>query len=278
MSTATVSRTAPARTSWAGRTALPEQIAEWVARFHRDGYVFIDDVLEPERCAALRADFDRIKPSTGAPIEHHVAMFESSPANLALFDLEPMVSLAEAILSEDETYGAETCHVVHNNSFRTCKGGGWSHWHQDDSSHFKVTHGEPPTNIHLPCLLLTCNYYLTDQTSIDNGPGQVIPGSHLFGRKPPHDLSGTPWAEKVVTCTGRMGGVMVFNNQVWHRGAPNRSETTRYVTQVSYGRKSIAHFFAPFMGYRMPEHVVAMSEGNPRLKRLLGFLPNGPYG
>jgi hypothetical protein len=30
------------------------------------------------------------------------------------------------------------------------------------------------------------------------------------------------------------------------------------------------------MNYQMPEHVYA--DANPRLKRLLGFLPKGPYG
>ncbi len=276
MATATASTSAGSTTAYrAGTRPSQQQLADWVARFHRDGYVFIEDVLPPERCAALRADFDRVSPPTGAPTEHHTRMFETSRANLELFDLEPMVTFAETIIGEDETYGAEGCHVVHNNSFRTCKGGGWSFWHQDDSSHFKVTSGEAPTNIHLPCLLLTCNYYLTDQPHADNGPGQVIPGSHKFGIKLPADLAGTPWESKVTTCTGRMGSVMVFNNQVWHRGAPNRSDTVRYVTQVSYGRKSIGHFYDPFMNYRMPDHVVAGADS--RLKRLLGFLPKGPY-
>mgnify|MGYP000213853308 CR=1 FL=1 len=36
-------------------------------------------------------------------------------------------TLAEALLGEDERYGAETCHVVHNNAFRTRNGGGALH-------------------------------------------------------------------------------------------------------------------------------------------------------
>jgi hypothetical protein len=45
--------------------------------------------------------------------------------------------------------------------------------------------GEPPTNIRLPVLLFTANYYLTDVTDVAHGPTQVIPGSHLFGAPPP---------------------------------------------------------------------------------------------
>ena len=68
----------------------------------------------------------------------------------------------------------------------------------------------------------------------------------------------------------------MFNNQVWHRGAPNLSERVRYITQVSYARRLIGHKYSPFMNYQMPEHVY--KEANPRRKRLLGFLPNGAYG
>lgn len=251
-------------------------LATLVKQFHRDGYIFVHDLLTPEHCAKLRADFDHALPPTGAPIEHRERMFEQSRENLDLFDLDPVVSLAEALLGEDNRLGKETCHVVHNNSFRTTKGGGWSSWHQDDSSHYVITHGEPPTNVHLPVLLLTCNYYLTDQTEERHGPGQVVPGSHLFGAAPPAELIGTKYESKVQTCTGRMGSAMIFNNQVWHRGSPNQSERTRYVTQVSYGRKSIAHFFHPFMNYQMPEHCLAGADA--RRRRLLGFLPKGPYG
>ncbi|HEV2474244.1 MAG TPA: hypothetical protein VGS41_16325, partial [Chthonomonadales bacterium] len=78
------------------------------------------------------------------------------------------------------------------------------------------------------------------------------------------------------SCLGSAGSVVMFNNQVWHRGAPNQSDRVRYMTQVSYGRRSTNHFFFPFMNYTMPEHVY--THAGPRLKRLLGFLPSGAYG
>lgn len=273
-----VPASAPATTTYqAGTKPSAEQLAAWATQFHRDGYVFLRDVLPPERCAELRADFDRVRPVGGGATEHAERMFEHSRANLELFDLDPVISLAEVLLGEDNRYGAETVHVVHNNSFRTINGGGWSGWHQDDSSHFVVTgDGPAPTNIHLPVLLMTANYYLTDQEDVSNGPGQVIPGSHKFGRQLPSDLTGTAWEKQIVSCTGKAGSVMLFNCQVWHRGSPNRSERMRYVTQVSYGRKSIGHFFAPFMGYQMPEH--CLEGADARRKRLLGFKVRGAYG
>lgn len=265
--------TAPAAEYLAGRQASAEQIADWVERFHRDGYLFLPNVLPPELCAELRADLERLLPvrgRCGPALDICERMFEDSPANLRLFDLEPIVSFAEALIDGP-------CHVIHNNSFRSHTGGGGiTGWHQDDPPHFLVTEGEAPTNIRLPVLLFTANYLLTDAPSVEYGPMQVVPGSHLFGRPCPPSLAGTPWEDRIVTTSGPAGSVTMFNNQVWHRGAPNTSDRTRYMTQVSYARRLVGHKYYPFMNYQMPEHIYR--DADPRLLRLLGFLPHGAYG
>lgn len=261
---------------WAYQKAGAEQIEQWVGDFHRDGFLFLENVLTPEMCAELRADLDRVSPPRHEKVEVALRMFEQSAANLALFDLEPIVSLAEALIGEDEALGKESCHVVHNNSFRSNPDGGISGWHQDDSSHYKVTHGEPPENIHLPVLLLTVNYYLTDVTELAHGPFQAVRGSHKFGARPPADVGASKWSERIASCYGGAGTAMFFNNQTWHRGAPNTSQRPRCVTQVSYGRRLIGHKYHPFMNYVMPEH--CYKDADPRRKRLLGFLPSGAYG
>jgi ectoine hydroxylase-related dioxygenase (phytanoyl-CoA dioxygenase family) len=256
-----------------GGSAVPaEQIQAWVEQFHRDGYLFLQNVLTPEHCAELRADLDRALPErgkVGGGIEICERMFEVSDANLRLFDMEPVVSFAEAIIDTP-------CHVIHNNSFKSPPGGGIVTWHQDDPPHLIVTEGEPPKNIRLPVLFFTANYVLTDAPSVEYGPMQVVPGSHLFGRRCPPVLEGTEWEERIVTTTGPAGSVTLFNNQVWHRGAPNVSDRVRCMAQATYARRIIGHKYFPFMNYQMPEHVYR--DANPRLKRLLGFLPHGAYG
>ena len=257
-----------------GDRADDARIAEWVEQFHRDGFLFVEDALPPDLVAELRADLDRALAQRDdhgkGVIDLCFRMFESSDANLSLFDREPFVSFAEALVGKD-------CHVVHNNAFRTPVGGkGITTWHQDDPPHYLVTHGEPPTNVRLPVLLFTCNYYLTDVPTVSHGPTQFIPGSHLFGASPPPVMEGTKWEERIVSCPGGAGSVVIFNNQVWHRGAPNNSDVDRYITQVSYGRRMVNHFYYPFMNYQMPPH--CYENADPRRKRLLGFLPHGPYG
>ena len=265
-----------------------DQISEWVEQFHRDGFLFLEDMLKEEHIAQLKADLDwslahftsrdkdpngKLNPQRGKTsyrLCHR--MFEHSPANLNLFDLEPIASFAEALV-------ATNCHVIHNNSFITPPGGGITTWHQDDSPHYVVTDGEPPTNIRLPVLVFTCNYYLTDVTEIEHGCTEVIPGSHLIGEDPSQVFNTDAWKtwqNKVHYNLGKAGSVIMFNNQVWHRGGPNQSNRSRYITQITYGRRLIGHKYYPFMNYTLPEHVYR--NANPRLKRLVGFLDHGAYG
>ncbi len=256
-----------------------DTLREWVEQFHRDGYLFLPDFLTPEIVAQLKADLDDALASNdltytgeddaGATMRLRVRLFERSAANLSLFDMDPIAAFAEMLI-------APNCHVIHNNSFTTRPGGGITTWHQDDASHYIVTHGEPPANVRLPVLFFTANYYLTDVTDREHGGTEVIPGSHLFGSTPPRIMEGTPYESRVVPCLGKAGSVVLFNNQVWHRGGPNQSDRVRYITQVTYGRRIINHMFYPFMNYQMPEHVYR--EADDRRRRLLGFLDHGAYG
>ena len=114
-----MSAAADPATSLANRTVDAQKIDAWVDQFHRDGYLFLNNVLSPEHVAELRSDLDREledQPANpAARIELHHRMFETSRANLRLFDLEPIVTFAEALI-------AQVCHVIHNNSFRLCVG------------------------------------------------------------------------------------------------------------------------------------------------------------
>jgi len=263
------------------RTVDDSVIDGWVEQFHQDGFLFLPNLLHPAFIEQLHGDLDAAlddKIDIDRDLQLRSKMFEVSPANLDLFDMEPIVTFAERLV-------AHNCHVFHNNSFKTLPGGGISNWHQDDDLHLLVTEGSPPTNVRLPVLFFTANYYLTDVASLEYGPTQLVKGSHLFGRMPPEStgavtggefaIDGTEYEKDVLTCLGGAGSVIMFNNQVWHRGARNHSERIRYITQVSYGRRIIGPMYAPFMNYQMPEHVYR--DADPRRRRLLGFKAGGAY-
>lgn len=253
-------------------------IDAWVKQFNENGFLFVANVLAPDVVARLRADLDRgyrENLGDGGPDKGQLRvlrrLFEFSNANRDLFQIEPIVTFAEKLVAAD-------CHVIHNNSFRTAKDQGIAGWHADDNPHFMVKEGTaPPTNVHLPVLWFTANYYLTDVESVEQGATQLIRGSHLLGRWCPADpLSDPELAKLNFDCIGPAGSVIMFNNQVWHHGAINKSSRVREITQVTYARRIIGHMYFPFMNYQMPEHVYR--DVNPRLKRLLGFKPSGAYG
>ena len=268
----------------------PEHLQKCVDFFHEHGYLIIPHVLSPERCQKLREDLDR-DIARQLPLENQKIffshrMFERSEANLELFELEPMISFAEKLIGDTDGDSASnrsgiafsnTVHVIHNNSFILSphnQGLAGSTWHQDDSLHILSLDGEPLKNVRLNVLAFTINFYLTDVKTVENGPTEVIPGSHLFGKPcPPHI---DPDEYPIQSCIAPMGSAICFNNQVWHRGAPNLSDRPRYITQVTYGKRLVGHKYYPFMNYQMPQH--CYENASPRLKTLLGFLPHGAYG
>lgn len=246
------------------------QIDSWAEQFHRDGFLFLPNVLPPDVVAGLKSDLDNCSTEALVRSQAHIdiayRMFESSRANLELFGMEPIVSLAEALIGD-------TAHVIHNNSFRSpVGGGGVSAWHQDDPPHYLVTHGEPPANVNLPVIAFAVNYYLTDVDTIAHGPTEIIRGSHLFGKACPPFLRGSKYDDRLVSCIGPAGSAVLNNSQVWHRGAPNTSDRTRYLAQVTYGRRIIPHTSSMYVNYTMPAHVY--EHADTRLRRLLGFPPS----
>ncbi|MBD2680596.1 MULTISPECIES: phytanoyl-CoA dioxygenase family protein [Nostoc] len=274
-----------------GKQPTTEQLNDWIEYFHNNGFLVIDNVLTPEQCEILRNDLDEtLKKTEGKDYKKSKKimkrMFEHSQQNLNLFALEPIVTFAEHLIGgtngtgysmDDGISNANTIHVIHNNSFKIppeTDGLAKNAWHQDDTPHVISLDGKPLTNIRLNVLAFTVNYYLTDVLSEENGPTQVIPGSHLFGKLCDGNISG--YEDRIYSCLGGMGSAVCFNNQVWHRGSRNSSSITRYITQITYAKRLVGHKYAPFMNYQMPSH--CYEQADPRLKQLLGFLPSGAYG
>ena len=43
----------------ANQSVSEEQIQAWVDQFHRDGFLFLQNVLPPDWCALMREDLDK---------------------------------------------------------------------------------------------------------------------------------------------------------------------------------------------------------------------------
>ena len=256
-----------------------EKTREIVAQFNRDGFYFLENVLTGEEVDALRdamvrkhAD-PRIQADEAGDHIRGISMmrmYEYDRNFRDLIDREPVVSLAEAILGED-------CHMMSQNALRYEPGQGGK-FHADDRLHFPLPEEVPrhDARIPLPCFVLNVLIPLSRADSLEYGVTQVVPGSHYSGRRPNSPDDPIFEGRGPVSLFANPGGLYMFHNQVWHRGAVNRSDQVRYVGSVVYSQRIIAQRLYPFIDYRMPDFV--WEGASQRLERLLGRHEKGAYG
>ena len=128
----------------------------------------------------------------------------------------------------------------------------------------------------MPVMVMQIFVPLTDVDEIQYGPTEVVPRSHYAGRGPNDPENPSFDGYGPVSILARAGDTYLFNNQIWHRGAPNCSDRIRYMGGVTYSKRFVSQKLWPFIDYRMPEHV--WEGAGPRLQRLLGRHEKGAYG
>lgn len=75
----------------------------------------------------------------------------------------------------------------------------------------------------------------------------------------------------------KAGDGMLFRSEVWHSGSANRTkDRTRYLLQVHYSRRGIAHRFPPYLEFKYNQDV--LDAASERQLRLLGKHNIGAYG
>ncbi len=231
----------------------PEQLREIADAFHRDGFVHVPRVLDPDLVDELKQKTDAFlddpelatrrneelhdkqyaqahKTASGESVPFILRnTIELDPLFLRTLELAPLVELAEAIVGPGSRFCGQ-------NVLRNQPGIAIENWHVDDALFYPVPDDveRHDPRIRLPVLWLTVQIALSDIDDETQGPTQYVAGSHQSGRKP--NPEGVPEFEGCgptsIYC--KAGDVYLHNPQCWHRGAPNSSDQVRYLMQCQY--------------------------------------------
>ena len=130
--------------------------------------------------------------------------------------------------------------------------------------------GYPGQQLHLDSRLPGVNYCITanviwllDDFTLENGATRVVPRSHNWKEYASDGLM----HEDEVRIIGQKGSALIFNANLWHGGAENKTEMTRWCLALGYSRWFVKPSF-DFM-QNTPEHI--FNELTDKQKDLLGF-------
>ncbi|MGE6575989.1 phytanoyl-CoA dioxygenase family protein [Paenibacillus xylanexedens] len=234
-----------------------------------NGFTIVRNVLTTEQISVLKKGVEEAfnEPRGKYPPIFRGTMFERGETFEHLIDIEPIVSIAEAVLGP-------YCHVQRMDAIKTWKNTGVDKWHidmMDDEVFFPLPEDvQLDEKIKMPCFYINSLYYLTDCPDLSYGPTQIIPGSQRYGYSPNRkDNLPNEILDKAVTFSGSAGDVIMFNPMTWHRGTRNESDTDRIVQGVTYAKHFMGQYFFPHNEYQIPQHI--LDRANPRRKRLFGF-------
>ena len=150
-------------------------------------------------------------------------------------------------------------------------------WHTDDGH----TSLAPPHD-----LLGVSTFWALDNTTLENGATEVLPGSHLWSETEfpgvlkdqdfatGEDTKGDPGEHPdAVKVTMPAGSLMIARGDLWHRGGANRSDSARCLVTPQY----CAGWLRPLESMLLsvpPEHAAALPE---RVRELLGYSIHPPF-
>ena len=258
---------------------LPGQdVTRLVEMFDTQGFCVIPELLD---AAQLERQREALAPwIDDGPMGRNV--FEGTRTNRIYAMLAKDPVFAELVahpvsLAWAEYYLGQSCLLSACLAIHLLPGESAQPWHTDDG-HTSLT---PPHD-----LLGVSTFWALDDTTMENGATEVLPGSHRWSETEfpgvlkdrdfateedaTDDLGAHPDAVKV---TMPAGSVMIARGDLWHRGGANRSDTARCLVTPQY----CAGWLRPLESMLLsvpPERAAALPE---RVRELLGYSIHPPF-
>jgi ectoine hydroxylase-related dioxygenase (phytanoyl-CoA dioxygenase family) len=111
-------------------------------------------------------------------------------------------------------------------------------------------------------IMLNC-LIMVDDFTVENGGTFLIPESHLEERSPTEQ----ELISKAVQAVGKRGDILIFNANVWHASAPNKTQTHRRAIPITISKS----FMKQLLDYPRAIGYDRMDEFDDELQQLLGY-------
>lgn len=111
-------------------------------------------------------------------------------------------------------------------------------------------------------IMINCLIMIDDFT-IENGGTYLLPNSHLEERKP----SDEEFFANAVQAVGKKGDILIFNSNVWHSSAPNKTQNSRRAVPITISKS----FMKQLLDYPRAIGYEKMHEFDYEFQQLLGY-------
>jgi ectoine hydroxylase-related dioxygenase (phytanoyl-CoA dioxygenase family) len=225
---------------------------EEIDQFWRDGYLMVENAVTPAELAALRDDFagwvaecadqaDSWGEIMDGRARFDVAL-DRSGMSPTLRRVNAPIEVSDAYFEVMRDSRVTACVAAligpnvkfHHSKINSKLPGSDTEvkWHQD----FPFT---PHSNDDVITALL-----MVDEVTHENGPLEVVPGSHRGAIEPlwhngrftgaASDQAAAAWQRQAVRCTGQAGSVCLMHTRLAHGSTPNRSARPRTLFIMVY--------------------------------------------
>src|SRR5215471_7289678 len=207
--------------------------AEEKDRLDHDGFLILENFVEPGNLAALRRRIMELFAELGDLAGYE---FKQEPQTDRLANLVDYDEIFRWAIAEPKLLACVEHILGHDfklSSLNARSARPYSDWTQPLHCDAGALPDEKGNSV--------CNVvWLLDDFTTENGAPRYLPGSHKSGRLP-QDVLPNPSASHPdeVLITGRAGDVIVMNAHLWHGGTANRSGGTRMAMHSFYCRRDL---------------------------------------
>jgi ectoine hydroxylase-related dioxygenase (phytanoyl-CoA dioxygenase family) len=218
------------------------------------GYAVVENVVPEATVALLLAALAAVDEESEAAVQKRGSIHAIRNLLEVVPEVQRLARAAEIRSLVEPVLGAGAF-AVRGILFDKTPGANWKvTWHQDltiavqerrDAPGFGpwsekagIVHVQPPAQILQR--MLTVRVHL-DDCGLENGPVQVIPGSHAVGRLSAEEITAWRAQAQPIPCTSPRGGVLLMRPLILHASSPATTPAHRRVVHLEFAVDDLPH-------------------------------------